>query len=208
MMTGIIAACGPDFNETAFLRDCACKGSVLFCADGAYERLYRLGILPDVWIGDGDSIKRPPAGPFECVHLPVRKDDTDVIAALRLGLERGIRSFRIHGVLGGRIDHTLGNLQALGFLAEQGADGIIAGKNCTARIVSGEQEFCGLAGKTVSLFALYGEANGVTITGFSYPLNNAVLTGSFPIGVSNVVVDSRATVTVEQGCLLMIVNEL
>lgn len=206
-MMGVIAACGPDFNEAAFLQDCARKDRLLVCADGAYERLHRLGILPDIWIGDGDSIRCLPEGDFEHIQLPVRKDDTDVMAALRVGLQRGIHSFRLHGVLGGREDHTLGNLQALGFLAEHGAEGVLVGKHCTAQIVSGELEFYGLKGKTVSLFALYGQASGVTITGFSYPLDNAILTGCFPIGISNVAVDDHIFIRVEQGLLLMIVNE-
>ncbi|MEG1848532.1 MAG: thiamine diphosphokinase, partial [Lachnospiraceae bacterium] len=89
----------------------------LIAADGGYHRFVSLGLIPNLLIGDFDSI-----GKFELSdeearekgirieRLPKEKNDTDLLAAIRVGLDEGCRDFHIFGGTGGRIDHTIANI--------------------------------------------------------------------------------------------------
>ena len=90
---------------------------VVLAADGGYRHCQTAGITPDLLLGDFDSLgsQRPDNIPTHT--FPVEKDDTDTMLAIRYGLEQGYQTFHLYGGTGGRMDHTLANLQALGFLA-------------------------------------------------------------------------------------------
>ena len=131
-------------------------------------------------------------------------------------LERGCTELLFYGALGGRLDHTFANLQTLAWLKKHGADGYLIGKTTMAAALCGEtvflpQDYEG----TFSLFALDGQVTGVTLEGMKYPLNDAVMTNSFPIGVSNEVNRQtvrgtecgRASVTIRRGMALMILKK-
>lgn len=95
-------------------------GSLVIAADGGLYYTKKLGIEPDVFLGDFDSADRKDAG-SNCVVFPSRKDYTDMFLAVEYGVERGYNHFELYGALGGkRIDHTLANLQMLSFYAKKG----------------------------------------------------------------------------------------
>ena len=97
----------------------------VIAADGGLEHTKKLGITPDVVLGDFDSLGFTPEG---ANVFPVEKDDTDAMLAVRRGLERGCRQFLLYGSLDGpRLDHTVANFQTLQFLADRGASGYLAG---------------------------------------------------------------------------------
>lgn len=180
------------------------EGDLLIAADGGLASLERLGEEPDLVVGDFDSLGRVPRGEKVTV-LPREKDDTDTMYALRLGLERGFRRFLIYGGLGGRLDHTVANLQTLVYLNRQGAFGLLAGEGmCAVAVTEGTLVFpAGLRGYC-SVFSAMGEAGGVTLEGLKYPLDRADLTGAFPLGVSNEFTGVPARVRVEKGTLLVL----
>ena len=91
------------------------KDDLIIAADAGYDHLRRAKITPHLYIGDGDSLGFTPEG-IETVLLPTVKDDTDIHAAVKVGLSRGFRTFYIYGALGGkRFSHSLANLQVLSF---------------------------------------------------------------------------------------------
>ena len=83
----------------------------LIAADKGYEALEAYGVPPNLVVGDFDSLGRRPNHP-NVVQLPAAKDDTDMVYAQREGLDRGYRRFVLLGGVGGRLEHTLANLQA------------------------------------------------------------------------------------------------
>lgn len=179
-------------------------GDLVIAADGGKAWLAELGIVPDLLVGDFDSLGETPVGPA-VVRLPVEKDDTDMMAAARLGIERGYRRFHIYGGAGGRFDHTLANLQILTWLARRGCENILYGPGWAASAVSGgtlrlEARACGM----VSVFCQGDAARGVTLEGLKYPLAGAALTCDFPLGVSNEFIGAPVRVTVEEGTLLVV----
>ena len=177
-------------------------GDLLIAADAGLSRLH--GLTPDLAVGDFDSLGYVPEG-VPVLRHPVRKDDTDTLLAVREGLERGYRRFVLLGASGGRLDHTLANLQVLQFLADRGARGFLQGDTDCAAVVSGET-LC-LSGGTgrVSVFALAASVSGVTLSGLDYPLCDATLSDRFPLGVSNAFLPGQtARVTVAGGRLLAV----
>ena len=144
------------------------EGDWIAAADAGYTACRAAGFRPDLVVGDFDSSTEP-AGET-VLRLPVEKDDTDTLHALRLGLERGCRDFVIYGGTGGaRPDHTLANLQCLLFLAAHGARGRLYGDGIVWRALSRERmDFPAAARGTLSLFCMGGEARGVTLRGLKY----------------------------------------
>lgn len=176
---------------------------LLLAADGGLEHLRRRGLVPHLIVGDFDSLGRVPEGD-NIIRHPVEKDDTDTMLAIKTGLARGYRNFILYGCLGGRLDHTCANLQALSFLANHDASGWLLGQGMAATVIRNSRlDFAPGHEGTISVFCPDGESRGVTLTGLYYPLHNAVLTSAFPLGVSNRFTGKAASVTVEEGSLLV-----
>ncbi|MCC8048536.1 MAG: thiamine diphosphokinase [Oscillospiraceae bacterium] len=174
---------------------------LVIAADGGQALCAALGVEPQLTVGDFDSSAPPPSG--NVVRLPVHKDDTDTLRAVRLGLERGCTEFHIYGGLGGRLGHTLANLQTLLLLVRRGARGRLYGPHTAVEVIENSAVTLPAAGG-VSVFSMGGTAEGVTITGCEYPLHDAVLTPDFPLGVSNRAVQTPVTIAVRQGALAIV----
>ncbi|WP_295631945.1 thiamine diphosphokinase [uncultured Intestinimonas sp.] len=180
-------------------------GDLVIAADGGFAALEGLGLSPDLVVGDFDSLGHRPDHPH-VVALPVEKDDTDMHSAIRLGWERGYRAFRLYGGTGGRIDHTLANIQSLAWLASQGGRGWLVGPDWTATVLSDGGALTLEAGRqgTVSVFCLGDRAEGVDIQGLKYGLSDGVLTADYPLGVSNSFLGGESRVSVRRGKLLVL----
>ncbi len=183
------------------------QGDFVIGADGGLKYLERLGIKADMALGDFDSLGYVPQYEQLVVH-PVMKNDTDMMLAVKEGLNLGYRTFRIYGGLGGRLDHTLANLQTLCFLSEQGTEATLIGEGiCIRAVTNGEITFDESFEGIISIFCLTGEAKGVTLTGLKYPLDNGVMTSQMPLGVSNEFIGQKSTVRVTDGTLIVIWND-
>ena len=176
-------------------------GDWILAADGGLRHLQALALEPTGILGDFDSLGYTPQGP-QVDRFPVEKDDTDMLLAVREGFLRGFSHFYLFGGMGGRLDHTLANLQTLAFIAERGGIGYLIGKGFTAAAVR-NGTLCFPAGMTgtISVFALGEPARGVYLTGLYYPLTDATLTPVWPLGVSNAFTGKAAAVAVRDGTL-------
>ena len=182
------------------------KDAFVICADGGLAAAARFGVTPDLIVGDFDSLGSIPQGENVIVH-PVEKDETDSFLALQLGLERGCRRFLFYGCLGGRLDHTLANIQHLQYLAERGARGELIGEGETLTVLKdGALSFPKTQTGGISVFSLSEKSEGVCIKGLHYEAENVTLTNGFPLGVSNRFVGREATVSVKHGVLLIVVS--
>ena len=145
--------------------------------------------------------------PEKICQLPVCKDDTDMLAAIKKGLELGYTDFRIYAATGGRFDHTLANIQCLLYLKNRGAVGYLVDGTGMVLVLQNESvHFRKELEGTMSLLALTREAKGVNIRGMKYPLENAVITNDFPIGISNEFIGEAAEVSVENGELVCMIS--
>lgn len=180
-------------------------GDLLIAADGGVGTLLARSLTPDMVIGDFDSLGYPPMA-LHPIVLPCEKDDTDMLSALRLGLERGCDTFLLYGGTGGREDHTIANIQLLYYLASLKKRGYLIGKqNILTAIQNDTAEFTDMKG-FFSVFCAGARAEGVTISGCKYTLENGSLTNLYPIGVSNEFLEQKACVSVRDGMLLLVME--
>lgn len=175
---------------------------LLIAADGGLPAVEHMGLSPHLVIGDFDSLGRAPTH-SNTVTLPREKDVTDMHAAIQLGLERGYTRFALYGGTGGRLAHTLANLQLLDGLSRQNCRGFLIGDGTVATAVhNGALTFPASMTGYLSVFCSGASAEGVTLCGLKYELSNARLTPDFPLGVSNEFTGSPAYVEVARGTLL------
>lgn len=175
----------------------------LIAADGGVTHAQSAQVTPDAIVGDFDSLGYTPEG---AQVYPVEKDDTDSMLAIRLGLEKGCRTFYLYGALDGdRLDHTVANFQALRFLRSRGARGFLIGNHQIVTLIENEAlQFPAGCRGDLSVFAFGSDAKAVSLSGLYYPLHRQSLTVDFPLGVSNHFTGEAASVRVEDGALLVL----
>ena len=181
------------------------ENDLLIAADGGYEYLVKAGMTPDLLIGDFDSMEKPKVS-CETITLPVEKDDTDIVYAVKEGFCRGYTHFVIFGGLGGeRLSHTIANIQLLEYIANQGGTAQLIGGTTSLFLLRNGQTYT-FTGRQGTKFSLFSISPTVTVTqqGVKYPLAQATLQRSFPLGVSNCVTQPTATVTVHEGTVLVV----
>ncbi len=185
------------------------EDALLICADCGYRHAEKLGLHPDVLMGDFDSYTAALPEHCEILRHPAEKDETDTMLAVWYGRDRGCTEFHIYGAFGGaRLDHSIANLQMLHHMAEQGLHGILYDGG-TAVTVQTAGTVCYPRTKGyLSLFSLTDECTGLTVTGVKYPLEQGRLTNAFPLGVSNEILAENAEITLESGVLLIVQTDL
>ena len=178
-------------------------GDLVIAADGGLRHTEKLGLTPDVILGDFDSLGYTPQG---ANVFPVEKDDTDAMLAVRRGLREGCDRFLLYGSVDGpRLDHTVANFQTLQFLADRGARGYLIGRDTVITVIKNDT-LSFPAGKkgTLSLFCMGPDAHDVSLRGLYYPLDHGTLTAGFPLGVSNHFTGEPGSVSVGDGSLLIL----
>ena len=185
-----------------------CKEDFIIAADGGYAYLKEMGIIPDLCIGDFDSLGFAP-GDCPILRLPVEKDCTDTDAAIRQGLAAGCEEFLLFGMLGGsRLSHTLANLQSLSLLAEKHIPHGLVGSGVFVKAL-GEGDtayFHENENLHVSALAITDTAT-VTLRGLHYSGEHLPLTNRFPLGVSNSTDGKEGYVRCENGIVLVITEQ-
>lgn len=189
-----------DFCSEQF---CVDGQDFVIAVDGGYSHIKDLCRV-DLAVGDFDSLGYIPEGIATLRHDPI-KDYTDMYLAFDEAYRRGCCEFVVYGALGGRLDHTLANLQCAYEFAKKGVEVTLIGKDCMAQVVTGKKTICGSKGQTFSLFA-FDTAKGVYIKNGKYPLSDATLTNTFPLGVSNELLDGDCEIEIKDGYVLLIVN--
>jgi len=179
----------------------------IICADGGARHAYTLGLVPDLIIGDMDSLDGEMQSHFvrqgsRIMRYPEAKDETDTQLALEMAFMMAPDEILIFGALGARLDHTLANLSLLVLAADRGIETRLIDEWCEVFIVKRRMVIEGEAGQTVSLFAFGSDVTGMTLDGFEYPLADAMMTVAKPYGISNRLTSARGVITVGPGYLL------
>ncbi|MDO4489032.1 MAG: thiamine diphosphokinase [Eubacteriales bacterium] len=183
-----------------YLRD---NDYVIYC-DSGLKHLEGLKALPGLIVGDFDSHENPHMD-VETIVLPTVKDDTDTVYAVKEGIKRGFDEFLLVGVIGARLDHTLGNLSILLYLDSLGKKGLIVDDYSEMEIVGERPVSISERFPFFSLLNITGKARGISITGAKYNLEDAEITTKYQYGVSNEVTPGgEAVVSVGDGSLLLI----
>ena len=180
----------------------------IVCADGGYSHLKFIDQKPNVILGDFDTLTEEIKEQCEVIRYSSEKDDTDTMLAVRLALERGFTHLQIYGATGGRLDHTLANIQTLSYIKEHHADAVIYGDTEPLCLIKNEaKSFAKREGYYFSILSFSDCSEGVTTRGTKYDLTNATLLSSYPLGVSNEILENFAAVEVKNGALLVLYSK-
>lgn len=210
-----IMMCAGNYHPMEIQRD---PDDFVIAVDGGLSHLIRQGIRPDFLLGDFDSLGPENAeiaagyramGDSSFLELPVEKDDTDTMAAAKLGIKKGYTEFLIYGGLGARLDHTIANIQTLAWILRQGGQGWLLDRETSVTVI-GEGRFVipkSFEG-TVSLFSLDTELRDVSIRGMKYNLENAAVRNDFPLGCSNETLPGiQGEIEIGAGMALVVLTE-
>ncbi|WP_052636399.1 thiamine diphosphokinase [Peptoclostridium litorale] len=178
-------------------------------ADGASNVLYKMKKVPDVIIGDMDSIEEDAKSFFlekgvEFKRFPSKKDFTDTELSIDYAKDIGADEVVLYAAVGSRIDHSLGNINLLYYMLKRGMQGRLVNEKNEVRITDGKLVIEGRKGDLVSVIPVNGDAIGVTLTGLEYPLTDYTIEFGKTIGLSNVMVGESCRIEVKDGCIFVI----
>lgn len=198
-----------DLPDPAAAAKWICEDDFLIAADGGLRHLQAMGLTPHLLIGDLDSVSPEDVADMTARHVPIQrfppeKNETDIQLALLAALDAGYRQVILAAALGGRIDHTLGNLYLLTNPAIRDADVRLDDGRVEAFVIWEAGAVLGQAGDLVSLLPVDAEARGVTTDGLVYPLRQETLLRHQGRGISNIMLNETAKITVEDGALFCI----
>ena len=198
---------GGDYHELPEVYQTDPPAFIIAC-DRGWQHAERMGLTPDLVVGDFDSAPPPSHLPWE--RVPTRKDDTDTMLAIKEALKRGYRHLALLCAFGGRLDHSLANIQAGAFAALQGAKTQLYGTDTWGLISAGPADHIlhRRDGWSLSLFSLSERCGGISIEGTKYGGKELALESSFPLGVSNVWMEETARIRIREGILLILESKL
>lgn len=187
---------GLDFTPTA--------NDYVIAVDGGLRYLEEARIKPNLIIGDFDTLGYCPTH-SNVVRLNPHKDDTDTLAALKEGILEGFSQFHLYCGTGGRIEHTIANIQLLAFLSGEGRQGFLHGGDVVlTAITDGTLLLPPREGGYLSVFSYSDRAEGVFLRGLKYELRDACLNSGFPLGTSNEFIGRESSISVREGTLLVV----
>ena len=187
-------------------------GQNIIVCDRGLEALYKLKIIPNHVVGDFDSVspeilefyKKQSQIIFHTYHP--EKDNTDTDISLKLAIRLKSSKITIMGALGKRMDHAIANIHILKDALEANIPCQIIDEHNRIYLINKEitLEKDKIYGKYVSLIPLTSEVEGITLTGFKYPLENYTLPIGTSLGISNEIIEDRAHIKMKKGILIVI----
>lgn len=211
MKKTLFVVTGGEIRDLSFFRSkvLELKPDGIICADSGAGHLYTVGLVPEVIIGDMDSLSPELLNHFKeqgsrIISYPEAKDETDTQLALDYALGMAPDDIYIFGACGSRIDHTLANLSLLVSGLKKDITIKLIDEWCEVFLVDGRYVVKGEVGQTVSLLPFSDTVTGITLEGFEYPLKNGVMEIGKPYGVSNRLNSTKGIITTCSGCLLVV----
>lgn len=186
------------------------QSDFILAADGGAEYCIKLGIVPDLVMGDLDSISRKTLDILEerkvpINRFPVKKDKTDSQLAIEYLIDKRAKEITIVGAIGSRMDHSLANMLLLKMIKDRGIKGKIVHNNNTIYFVDNELVLDRKKGYFISIVPIEPKGITVSLKGFEYELNNVRIDFGSTHGVSNIIRDTRGYIKVHEGeCLIFV----
>lgn len=209
-MVALIIANGDDVDKTSFEN---MNIDYVICADGGLEKAEKLQVVPDLILGDFDSVHGDVLEKYkkssEIMKYPAEKDFTDMELSIEIAVKKGFRDIVLVGATGGpRLDHSLANMMLLEKYYKLGINIIIVDNNNKIQIISNNCNM--LLDKKretfVSLIPLTEEINGLTLEGFKYPLDRVIVKRGSTLCVSNEIISDKGRIILERGTALLFIS--
>ena len=179
--------------------------SYIICADSGYKKCRKLGITPNLIIGDFDSADKPDMN-CEVIALDVRKDDTDTFSCVKAAVRKGFDELVIIGGIGSRLDHTYSNILCVNYCFENNVKCTLVNSNNMLSIISGNNIIEKNGYKYFSVFPLFGECRGLTIENAEYNLNDVNILPSEQYTQSNEFAGNSVRINIREGKILLILS--
>ena len=193
-----------EISDYSYISDYCLSEYFIICADGGYVHAQRLGIIPNVIIGDNDSFKNEYPKEIKRYIYPPEKDKTDTNLAIDCAIENGADEILLFGGLGGRIDHEFSHFCLIKYALDRGVrlkliDDIneIWMENKPFELRSGRKKY-------VSFFPYGGDVSGFNIKGLKYEAENMTLsTGEVQASSNEFAESDIAKISFDSGTLLV-----
>lgn len=195
--------------DYAYIKKYIQNADIIFACDGGLKHCDKMELIPDCLLGDFDSVDKALLERYknmgiELIRFPVKKDCTDIELGIELAFEKNPSQILVFGGIGSRMDHSLANIHLLSKGIEN---------NVPVKLINEHNEIFAVRdnfvvenriGQIVSLLPLTTEVDGVTTKGFEYPLEDFKMRIGTSLGVSNVIVENVAEVSIKRGVLLVV----
>ncbi len=199
-----------EIKDYDIIREYFDEAYIIAC-DGGVKHCRAMMLIPNVMVGDFDSANKTDADFFENqgvlkVEYPVNKDKTDMELAIELALEKDTDEIYIVGGLGRRFDHSLANVHILLDPIRRGVKTCLLDEHNIITLVEDSIEIVGEKGQTLSLIPLTTRVEGITTKNMEYPLTDASMEIGHSLGISNVMNQDTAYLSVKEGILILIMS--
>ncbi len=190
------------------------SADMFIAADSGAATALQYGCTPRIVVGDFDSLDQLLLEDLgkrgsEIRRAAVEKDETDTELAVQVAIDEGATRITLVGALGGaRFDHTMANILLLAGFEGVPITLVDGPSMCWLVRGPGSSAIDGQVGDLVSLLPLTSDASGVRTKGLYYALKGETLSFGKPRGVSNVLIEEHAEVSVEGGVLLVIYTNM
>ena len=201
-MRGVIISAGT-VSDYEYIRSLIEDGDYIVCADGGLSHCRKMGLSPNLILGDFDSLKEPLTDDgTEILTFPAEKDYSDTHMAVMEAKQRGCDSFLLVGCSGTRLDHTLSNIGLLESLRREGYSAKLVDRNNIMFSAEKRQLIHEKPGINIS-FIPVDSVKGLTLKGFKYPLEKADIDLFHSVWLSNVLEEEVGEVTFDSGVLIV-----
>lgn len=195
-----------DYN---FVKNNILGEDIIICCDGGIRHTKKLKILPDYILGDLDSAPKELVEYYKSLNVifkivSSKKDETDTEMGINFAIELGAKYIDLYGCIGTRFDHTLGNANNIMIALKKGVKAKIINEYNSIQLIDKSIILTGKKGQIVSLIPLTTEVTGIVTENLEYPLNNEVLSIGASRGISNVMSQDKASITIQSGYLFVI----
>lgn len=185
----------------------------IIAVDGGANKARELDLIPDIIIGDLDSLtaenyKYYKKNKLKFIKFPVEKDQTDSEIAVDYCKKNNIMELYFIAALGGRIDQELANLNLLEYIHGLGLKAKIISDKIKIAITDDKKTFKNKKGFRLSLIPQTKKIKGLSITGCKYNLNNIDLDRSKSRGISNIIEEDQAEFNFKTGLLIYILEKI
>lgn len=198
-------------EDKAFYKTHLIDADYIICCDGGANIAYEYDFVPDLIIGDFDSINDKALEYFKSKNIeiwqfPSEKDKTDTQIAVEYVVSKGFDEVVMLSCIGSRIDHVLGNISLLYYLTKNEVKAIMMDNNNVVMMIKDSIRIFGKKGRLISLLPYTPVVKGIKTKGLYYPLDDDVMEFGNPFGISNVIIEDEAIITVKEGFLLVILS--
>lgn len=198
---------GGEIKDLTYARGLIHADDYVIAADRGYVRCQQMNLKPSLLLGDFDSYEGEIEMDCPIMEYPIEKDDTDTMLAIKVSLEKSFDELLLLGMCGGRLDHTIANIQSVVYAVTHGAKAVIEDEDTYITALCGGQTITVpyREGFVLSVFSHTDLCKGVTLEDLYYPLEDGELSNTFPLGVSNHFLPGKdAKISLKEGIAVII----